>query len=196
MSEVLHDRATGLVDMPVRMERANLQHLPHYDLPPGYWLRTMLPEEAPTWTEVQRDAERVIEVSDGLFMDEFGSDLRAIEHRCFLLEAEGRRAVGTISAWYTADYNRTGANWGRLHWFAIRPSHQGRGLARPMISYVLERFAAWGHPAAWLATSTSRLPALKLYLDFGFAPDLEQPGAREVWARVRANLPHPALANL
>ncbi len=62
-----------------------------------------------------------------------------------------------------------------------------------MISYAMEQFVAWGHPAAWLATSTARIPALKLYLDFGFLPDLTEDGARQAWAKVRAVLPHPGL---
>ena len=194
MTEVRQNRETGSVDIPVRMERADLGGIAHYDLSAGYSMRTMLPEEAPVWTEVQRAAERVITIEDGLFLEEFGSDVPAIERRCFLLMHEGH-AVGTISAWYSANYKGTEENWGRLHWFAIRPSHQGRGLARPMISYVMEKFVEWGHPAAWLATSTSRIPALKLYLDFGFLPDLTQPGAKEAWETVRTHLAHPALAS-
>ena len=44
-----------------------------------------------------------------------------------------------------------------------------------------------------LETSSKRLPALGLYLDYGFEPDLEMPGAREVWRGIAQELPHPAL---
>ncbi len=33
-----------------------------------------------------------------------------------------------------------------------------------------------------------------MYLDFGFVPDLTEPGARESWERVREHLAHPVLA--
>ncbi len=183
-------------DIQVRMDRPHLRDLPHYDFPAGYRMRTMTPQEAPLWTEVQRDAERLFTVKDDLFINEFGSDLPAISQRCFLLVDDTGRAVGTISSWYSDNYRATGQNWGRIHWFAIRSSHQGRGLARPALCYAMERFVAWGHPAAWLATSTARLRALKLYLDFGFLPDLGDPAAREAWLKVRAVLPHPTLAQL
>jgi GNAT superfamily N-acetyltransferase len=78
---------------------------------------------------------------------------------------------------------------------AVRPAFQGRGLGRAALSHALNRLARW-HERAYLDTSTARLPAIKMYLDFGFVPDLGPPGARDAWRAVRAALPHPALAAL
>ncbi len=182
-------------DIPVHMEIASLAEIPHYELPAGYRMRTMLPEEAPRWTEVQRAAETVLTIEDDLFMGQFGADVPAIEQRCFLLIDEHNQPVGTISAWYSENYKGTGQNWGRLHWFAIKPSHQHRGLARPMISYVMEKFAAWGHPvglAGDLDLADSRAEALSRFrLRTGF----DGTGARDSWARVREHLAHPALVD-
>jgi GNAT superfamily N-acetyltransferase len=126
-------------------------------------------------------------------MHEFGDDLEAIQWRCFLLtDAEGV-AIGTISAWYSREFR--GQDYGRIHWFAIRPGHQGRGLGRAALSYAMQRLAEW-HERAWLATSTGRLAAIKLYLDFGFAPDLEPDGARDAWREVATYLDHPGLAGI
>ena len=47
-----------------------------------------------------------------------------------------------------------------------------------------------------LTTESKRLGAIRLYLDFGFVPDLDAPGAREAWRQVRERLEHPALAGL
>ncbi len=77
---------------------------------------------------MERAAETVLTIEDDLFMGEFGGDVPAIEERCFLLIDENRQPVGTISAWYSDNYKGTGQNWGRLHWFAIKPSHQHRGI--------------------------------------------------------------------
>jgi hypothetical protein len=52
--------------------------------------------------------------------------------------------------------------------------------------------AEW-HDRAWLLTQTSRIAAIKIYLDFGFEPDLEPPHAVEAWKKVAAELDHPAL---
>jgi hypothetical protein len=47
---------------------------------------------------------------------------------------------------------------------------------------------------AWLA-GQARLPAINLYLRFGFRPQLETPGERRAWETLREALPalHPHL---
>ena len=177
-------------DLYLAMVRPHLRDLPDIPFPEGFSIRAMRPGEAALWTDIERDADPVLTIRDELFEAEFGSDLPATLRRCFFIVAERDVAVGTISAWYTRDYK--GQDHGRLHWFAIRPSHQGRGLARPALSCTLRRMAQW-HDRAWLDTSTSRLRAIKLYLDFGFQPDLDAPAARDAWRAVRQKLNHPAL---
>jgi ribosomal protein S18 acetylase RimI-like enzyme len=150
-------------------------------------------DEGPVWADVQRDAEPYISIDPGLFEREFGSDPAAIERRCFLLVNERDVAVGTISGWYALDFK--GAPAGRLHWLAVRPACQGRGLGRAAVSFVLHRMAE-RHDRCFLITSAARLHAVKLYLDFGFRPDLERPGAVEAWESVREQLDHPVLREI
>ena len=47
--------------------------------------------------------------------------------------------------------------------------------------------------AVMINTETNRLPAIELYLDFGFRPDLEHEGALAAWREVKAQLDHPGL---
>jgi len=180
----------GAADPYLVMIRPNLEDIPEFPFPEGYSMRPMRPGEDTLWTDIQRDAERIIPITEDLFEMEFGTDLRATLRRCFFIVNDDGVAVGTISAWYSRDFRRE--DHGRIHWFAIRPAYRGRGLARPALSFALQRLAEW-HERAWLDTSASRLPAIKLYLDFGFLPDLEALRAREAWAGVRAGLDHPAL---
>ena len=49
------------------------------------------------------------------------------------------------------------------------------------------------HRRAMLDTQGKRLGAIKLYLDFGFLPDLQPDGARDAWRQIAAQLAHPAL---
>ena len=48
---------------------------------------------------------------------------------------------------------------------------------------------------AYLSTSSARIPAIKIYLDFGFVPDMERDRAEEAWTEVREHLKHAALGN-
>ena len=167
--------------------------IPDCPCPKGYHIRPMRREETCLWTNIQRDAEPYLAISDGLFESKFGTDPAIIEQRCFLVLDAKSCAAGVISAWQSRLAG--GTEIGRIHWLAIRRAHQGRGLGRAAISYALKRMAQW-HDRACLDTSTERLGAVKLYLDFGFVPDMAWPGALEAWREVRRALHHPALEQL
>jgi GNAT superfamily N-acetyltransferase len=64
---------------------------------------------------------------------------------------------------------------------AIRPEHQGQGLAKPLLSRVCRRLHELGHSRAYLTTSTSRVPAICLYHAFGFRPNLAGTARQQDW---------------
>ncbi|MYA21504.1 MAG: GNAT family N-acetyltransferase, partial [Gemmatimonadetes bacterium] len=108
----------------------------------------------------------------------------------FYLTTDAGEEIGTITAWWQPDLN--GEDWGQIHWVAIHPDYQGRGLAKPMMSVAmayLKRF----HQRSFLGTSSGRIPAIKVYLDFGFYPDLERENSQQAWAEVASVLEHPVL---
>jgi len=71
--------------------------------------------------------------------------------------------------------------WGLPCWLAVRPAHQGRRLARPLVAASLHRLART-YTRAYVLTSTSRTTAIRVYLHAGFEPDLDRRAAREAWA--------------
>lgn len=177
----------------VTMIRLNLSNIPYIPFPEGFSIRPMQLDEAGVWTDIERDAERYFGISDNTFYNEFGRDLQATQWRSFLI-IDGRGvAVGTISAWYNREFK--GEDYGQIHWIAVRPAYQGRGLGKAALSYALRQLARW-HDRCFLGTSTERLPAIKLYLDFGFIPDLDSPQEVEKWIKVRDSLKHPALEKI
>jgi ribosomal protein S18 acetylase RimI-like enzyme len=170
-----------------------MRDIPEVAFPPGFGVRPMRRGEGALWIDIERDAEPYFAIGETLFSDEFGKDLAATERRCFFLTEEKGVAVGTISAWYSRDFK--GRDHGQIHWFAIRRAYQGKGLGRAALSYAMKRLAE-RHERCCLFTQTARLAAIKLYLDFGFEPDVEPPGALEAWLEVRESLKHAGLEGL
>ena len=169
----------------VRMNRHHMENIPQFRMPSGFHIRNYRRDEGHIWTRIQRAAEPYMEIDDGLFEREFGSDLPAMEDRSFFLITDTGHEIGTITAWWQAA-------WGRIHWVAIHPDYQGRGLSKPMMAVAMARLQR-SHDRCFLNTSTARLPAIKVYLDFGFTPDLSSAEDRVAWAAVADVLDHPLL---
>ena len=180
-------------NMTVNMIRPHLRDIPEVPFPEGYSVRALRRNEGGLWEDIWRDAEQFFKIENGLFEREFGDDPAAIERRCYIITAPDGVAAATISAWYSRDID--GLDYGRIHWVATRKAYQGKGIMRAGLSYTLRQMAQW-HTRAVLGTSTGRVAAIKLYLDYGFVPDMTAPNAREAWTSFRKKLNHPALAFL
>jgi GNAT superfamily N-acetyltransferase len=175
------------------MVRPNLADIPDTPFPDGYGIRSMRSGEGGVWTDIQRDAEPYYTVDDDLFVNQFGHDLRATRWRTFFVINERGAAAGTVSAWY--DRDRDGEDYGLIHWIAIRPAYQGLGLGKAALVFALRRLAEH-HERCALATQSRRIVAIKMYLDYGFVPDLTRTGAIDSWRAVKAQLTHPVLEAL
>ena len=115
-------------NVSVNMIRDSLEDIPNYPLPLGCSTRWYRPRDERLWLDVQSRTEEYLEITSELFVEQFGSDSRILaERQCFLLNAQGE-AIGTATAWSDDDY--CGQSYGQLHWVAIVPQAQGRGLVR------------------------------------------------------------------
>ena len=115
------------------------------------------------------------------------------QRQAYLCDGQGQ-PVGTASAW--PNEPSKGPEYGRVHWVAILPAHQGQGLAKPLLAVVCRRLRQSGHTRAYLDTSTGRLPALNLYLKFGFVPEIRHDQDVTAWREVGQHLDHPALSGI
>ena len=174
------------------MVRPDMGGIPDFAFPEGFSMRGLAPGDAALWTDIWREAERLTPIGDDLFHEQFGSDWARIAERVFFIQDARGFAVGTLAAW--GDEFR-GADYGRLHWVAIRPGYRGGGLIKPAMTFTMRAMARW-HCRAYLCTQAMRLPALKVYLDFGFLPDPASDRERALWALVAQALPHPVLTAL
>jgi GNAT superfamily N-acetyltransferase len=175
----------------IRMIRPDLRNVPACPLPEGFAIRMYRDGDADAWVRIWRQSDTYLkDISPALFQKEFGRDLPSMPRRCMFLVCPDGREIGTITAWRRASHGRP---WGLLHWLAIVPEFQGRGLSRPMVAALLERLRALGHRRALLLTQTVRLAAIRTYLRFGFRPEVAGDEDRRAWSLVREVVSHPAL---
>jgi len=183
-----------LENIGITMIREHLRDIPQYELPPGYSMRRYRPGDKRTWLEIHDRAEFLIKVTGKTFDENFGYDLAAMPKRCYFLVSPDGQDIGTITAWYIKNYH--GRAWGRIHWVAIVPEYQGKGLSKPIMTIAMNRLRSLGHRRAMLTTATPRIAALKTYLEFGFVPDMRRDRAQEAWSMVARVIEHPALRAL
>ena len=161
---------TEIPDISIRMQRVHLDEIPDAPLPDGLHFRYYQPGDREAWVALYDAAESIAEISCELFDKEFYGDEDALSKRMVFIYNDANDFVATSTAWYDdQDHNDA---LGRVHWVAMHPDYQGRGLAKPLLSETLRALKTCGHSSAYLMTSTSRIPALSLYMRYGFEPQI------------------------
>jgi GNAT superfamily N-acetyltransferase len=162
-------------NISVAMVRPTLDGVPDFSLPEPYHWRWYEPGDEGHWLAIHAAADRFNQLTEMEFWQDFGRETTVLSQRqLYLLDGNGE-PVGTASAWFDDAIN------GRVHWVAIHPAHQGKGLAKPLLSTVCQRLHQLGHQTAHLGTSTGRIAALNLYLSFGFVPNIRSEEDRTAW---------------
>lgn len=166
--------AEDIPDLCVMMINEDLASAPVFDLPATFGLRWYEPGDVETWLAIHHAAETHIVINRELFFDQFAHDTLLLGERlCFLLEAASGRAIATATAW--AETQGRFAGYGRVHWVAVVPAFQGRGVGTLVVSAACRRLLLLGHRRAFLRTSTLRPAAIRLYEKFGFVIEGTRP---------------------
>lgn len=175
-----------MANVPLQMTRDTLEAIPDYPLPGGYSFQWYRPGDGEIWVDLHVAAENYVKITPALFHEQFHDDDAALRERmCFLCKDDGQ-PIGTATAWYDDLDDRP--EWGRVHWVAIVPEMQGKGLAKPLLSAILWRLRDLGHRHAYLTTSSQRVPALNLYLSFGFMPSVKSDEQLVAWRELAGKL--------
>ena len=180
-------------NLNISMIRPTLENLPTFAIPAPYTLRWYQPGDEGDWLAIHLAADRYTTFTRQTFDQEFGDDRALLPARqAYLCDGAGT-PVGTAAAWFYNDED--GDAYGLVHWVAIHPSAQGQGLAKPLVGLVCTRLHELGHERAYLNTSSVRIPAISLYLQFGFVPKMRRDRANTLraWRQVSEWLVHPAL---
>ena len=172
------------------MTLMDLSQIPQYPMKDGFNIRNYSPGDESVWYKIQRSAEPYLEIYDGLFEQEFGQNIDALKNRCFFLCKNEMTEIGTVTAWWNENWR--GERWGQVHWMAINPDYQGLGLCKTLMTAVMNRIRQ-SDRKCYLRTSTGRIPAIKVYIDFGFSPDPSNEDEKQAWIELSKNFDHPAL---
>lgn len=77
---------------------------------------------------------------------------------------------------------------------ALGGEYQGKGLSKPLITYVLKIMKILGYTQAKIPTQTNTWLAVKIYLDLGFSPIPENAvNSYDGWCIIKALTNHKAL---
>jgi len=182
------------------MSRPTLDDLPNFAVPASHHLRWYQPGDEAAWIAIHVAADPYHQFNPAIFQREFGADGAMLAARqAYLCPVEEKGGIGTpigtATAWYGGDDTRQ--QEGLIHWVALHPTAHGKGLAKPLLAFVCHRLRELGHRSAYLNTSTARIPAIGLYLAFGFVPVVRGDLAttRRAWLQVREQIDHPALTH-
>jgi ribosomal protein S18 acetylase RimI-like enzyme len=81
--------------------------------------------------------------------------------RCLFVCDRSDTPVATCLGW------KAYGNVSTIHWFKVSKQHEGRGIARALLSMVMKTFGDRDYPI-FLHTQPGSFRAIKLYSDFGF----------------------------
>jgi GNAT superfamily N-acetyltransferase len=144
----------------------DLQGVSEAVFPSGIVLDTWRPGDEEEWLRIHLLSDFYNDFTSETFCRQYGHDEREWARRLLFLRVIDGPTIGTAGAWFHDNWR--GESWGRLHWVAIIPEYQGRGLARPMVGAALQRIRDLGHTRAYLTTNSVRALAIRLYETFGF----------------------------
>jgi len=171
------------MNLRVTMVLENLDSIPTFDLPAPYAIRPYQADDETAWTQIHIHSDDLNPITPELFSQQFGSDPGLLRARQLYLVNEPGLPIGTGTAWFNPDFQ--GRNFGRVHWLAIVPEYQGRGLGKALLSLICRRLVELGHEEAYLTTSFQRIKAIRLYLNFGFKPLISSSQEQEAWNELR-----------
>lgn len=187
-----HDSRIRFFDL--LMERKDLENVAVYELPPGYRFAFYQPGDRDAWIAIEQSARELHSYDQGVavWQQYYGHVEDSLLHRMLFIEDEMGEKVATATAFWDESL---APELGQVHWVAVKRTHQGRGLARPLISRALQLMKEHGHTRAMLHTQTTTWVACRLYLDFGFRPTADNAVESQTgWRILRTLTNHPALS--
>ena len=145
----------------------NLADVKRYPLPEGYRIRRYQPGDDETWLRIHDETGFYDPFPPGFHATAFGGDEEALaERQLFIVDEATGEDVATATAWFNDPIHRVPG--GRIHWVAVVPKVQGKGLAKALLTALCEQFEALGETTVYLTTDSENGKAIALYEGLGF----------------------------
>lgn len=178
-----HDERICYYELLLRRE---LDGIRQYPLPQGYRFVPYEDGDRESWIAIELSAKEFADHKQGMEAWEryFGA-CQELSQRMFYIENEQGEKVATATALYDI-HGRDTSGDGWLHWVAVKRDYQGKGLSKPLLTYVLNRMKDLGYTHAKIPTQTTTWLACKIYLELGFCPVSENlEHSRAGWRIIR-----------
>lgn len=172
--------------------------VPQYELPEGYRFVSYTDNDRDAWIDIEMSAKEFVSYEQGLetWNRYYETKPAELSNRMFFIETNKGEKIATATAFYDI-HGRDTSNDGWLHWVAVKREYQGKGLSKPLITYVLKMMNKLGHVHAKIPTQTNTWLACKVYMDLGFVPVKKNLKHNyEGWKIIKALTDHDTLRTL
>lgn len=151
-----------------------LDDIPVMSLPEGFRFVLFQDGDEKNWVDIEVSSGEFLSFDEGIeaFNYYYGHCYEELKKRCIFIENNEGEKVATATAFY-ADYP-IGDITGYVHWVSVKKEYQGKGLSKPLVSMALLKMKELGHKGTFLHTQTHTWLAVKVYLDMGFVPILNE----------------------
>lgn len=152
----------------VWMKRPAGEAVPKIELAEGFRFVSYQAGDEAAWAKIETEVLEFSEEQEALayFNRVFAPYPEALAQRMFFVEDATGEKVATCTAWWKEINDATIPI---LHWLAVRPMAQRKGLAGALVAKVTARLAELEpEKDIYLHTQTWSHPAIKLYQKFGY----------------------------
>ena len=136
-------------------------------LPEGYSFRFFESEsDIEHWCRIETSVDEFDSYKNAYkhFNHEFIEHIEELKKRCIFILDKNELPIGTSMGWFSDCDIKS-----RLHWIAVCPEHQGKGLGKA-VSQKAVTICTKHNPneSIWLSTQTGSYPAVMIYNRLGF----------------------------
>ena len=152
----------------ILMKRPKGSPVKDYVLPNGYSFCNYKDGHELYWAEIESSVDEFDDRLSALkyFTNEYLPYVNELKQRQIYVQDPAGYFVGTLTAWWNFTGDRRDA---AVHWVAIKPEFQGKGLGKALVAEGLRRtISIDGDVDVYLHTQTWSYKAINIYLELGF----------------------------